>query len=77
MTGVLLASGVEDEDLERCRQVEVESGLLAVTRVDDLLAARYLGDSTRAARAAFVELWTILRPAVSGAPAVAPRIWHT
>ncbi len=77
VTGVLLASGVGDDDLQRCRQVEAASGLLAVTQVDDLLAARYLGDSTRAARAAFVALWTILRPTVSGTQAVAPRIWST
>lgn len=42
-----------------------------------VLAARYLGDGSEAARQWFVALWQILRPACCGRGAVAPRIWNT
>ncbi len=60
----------------RCRSgPEVGEG--AVTRLPDLLVARDLGPSAEAARAWFVALWAVLRPAIVGRPAAVPRIWHT
>ena len=50
---------------------------LAVTRLPGLLIARYLGDSSEEALRAFMQLWTLLRPAVCGREAVEPRIWRT
>ena len=50
----------------------------AVSRIGPkLLVARYLGASAAEARAAFAALWAMLRPAVAGRSAVAPRIWAT
>lgn len=48
-----------------------------ITIPPGLLIARYLGDSSEAARLWFAELWKILRPACCGRPAVLPRIWNT
>lgn len=48
-----------------------------ITAPPGLLIARYLGDSSEAARLWFAELWKILRPAGCGRPAVLPRIWNT
>lgn len=48
-----------------------------VTQVADLLVGRYLGDSTEQAFRQFTNLWRVLRPAVAGREAVAPRIWST
>ncbi len=45
---------------------------LAVTRLPELLVARYLGDSSEEALQAFAALWKALRPT-----AVEPRIWRT
>jgi len=39
--------------------------------------ARYLGDSSEAAKAILARVWTKLRPALAGRDAVEPRIWKT
>lgn len=49
----------------------------AVTHLPGLLVARYLGDSSEEAFAAFTRVWTLLRPVVAGRDAVPPRIWST
>ncbi len=49
----------------------------AITALPDLLVARYLGDSSEAARLWFAALWAVLRPACCGRPAILPRIWNT
>jgi urease accessory protein len=54
---------------------EVQS--LAVTQLPGVLIARYLGDSSEQAKKLFARLWTVLRPAVFGREAQAPRIWNT
>lgn len=50
---------------------------LAVTQLPGLLIARYRGDSSEEALRAFTELWTLIRPSVTGRAAVPPRIWAT
>jgi urease accessory protein len=39
--------------------------------------ARYLGDSSEEAFQCFSTIWSTLRPALLGRPAVEPRIWST
>jgi urease accessory protein len=75
----LLAAAPEigDDVLRACRDIAPREGRGAVTRLPSLLAARYLGDSSEAARAYFVSLWRLLRPALLGREAVEPRIWST
>lgn len=68
----LVAAG-EGFDLAACRAV----GGLAVTRVPGVLVARYLGDSSEIAKQLFARLWAVLRPALFGRAAHAPRIWST
>ena len=50
---------------------------IALTRLPQLLAARYLGDSGEEAKELFVRLWSVLRPALTGSTAIAPRLWAT
>jgi len=50
---------------------------LALTRLPNLLAARYLGDSGEQAKQAFAGMWQVLRPALAGHAAVTPRLWST
>ena len=52
-------------------------GDLGITHIDDLLIARYLGDSTETARNLFITLWKCLRPAILMRPPREPRIWST
>jgi urease accessory protein len=47
------------------------------TRLPGLVVARYLGDSTEEAFAAFTAAWSLLRPAYAGRAAMLPRIWST
>lgn len=68
----LLAAG-PGINVQACRRIDG----LAVTLLPDLLVARYLGDSSEAARQKFVEIWKILRPMLLGRPACEPRIWST
>lgn len=79
VTGTLIAAGADADDalLAACRAVPAEGGLCGVTRLPGLLVARYRGDCTQAARAWFVHLWALIRPAVTGRPAQTPRIWNT
>lgn len=60
-----------------CRAEHPAEGSHAVTLLPGMLVARYLGDSSAAAKAYFVRLWRRLRPALAGRDAVEPRIWLT
>jgi urease accessory protein len=64
--------------LESLRPIAPNDGAgHAITALPDLLVARYLGDSSEAARLWFAALWAVLRPACCGRPAILPRIWNT
>ncbi|MGB4062636.1 MAG: urease accessory protein UreD [Azonexus sp.] len=64
--------------LEACRKVvPVDGANHGLSALPGMLVARYLGDSSEAARLWFADLWSILRPACCGRPAVTPRIWNT
>ncbi|MBS1132172.1 MAG: Urease accessory protein UreD [Proteobacteria bacterium] len=64
--------------LEACRKIIPADGANhGLSALPGMLVARYLGDSSEAARLWFAELWAILRPACCGRPAVTPRIWNT
>lgn len=75
--GTLLAAApsMENEFLRDCREEMPDS--IAMTLLPGLLVARYLGDSSEEAFRCFTALWSKLRPALLGRPAVEPRIWST
>jgi urease accessory protein len=77
--GTLFAScpNLHQELLNETRKPEPEEGRGAVTMLPGILLARYLGDSSEAARRYFIALWRILRPALTGREAIEPRIWRT
>jgi urease accessory protein len=77
--GTMLAAapGIGRELLTACRAEQPSAGESAVTLLPDLLVARYLGDSSEAARHYFIRLWRRLRPALCGRASVEPRIWNT
>lgn len=80
VSATLLAVGnIDVALLSACRAIiPEEAGILyGLTLLPDLLVARYLGHSSEAARSWMVELWRLLRPAMTGRDAHLPRIWHT
>jgi urease accessory protein len=81
VSATLLAAGhnIDAALLANCREKlgnEAESQY-GITALPKLLVARYLGHSSEAARAWFIELWKVLRPALAGREAQLPRIWST
>lgn len=78
-TLIACGPGLAADALAGCRAVATtEPGARhGVTRLPDLLVARYLGHSSEAARHWFTRLWHVLRPALIGCEASAPRIWNT
>ena len=77
--GTLFAccSNLNHELVVEMRKIAPETGRGAVTLLPGILLARYLGDSTEAARRYFIALWRILRPELAGRDAIEPRIWST
>lgn len=63
--------------LADCREIAASRGDGATTLLPGLLVGRYLGESSEAAKNYFTKLWQVVRPALIGRPAVAPRIWRT
>jgi urease accessory protein len=77
--GTMMVGGVDVDGsvLAACRAAAPTSGAGAVTRLPQLLVARYRGDCAHAARTYFATLWRLLRPVLAGREAVPPRIWNT
>jgi len=77
--GTLFASflNFEKKILDNLRELQPNPGAGAVTLLPGILLARYLGDSSEAARRYFAALWRVLRPALTGRDVIEPRIWQT
>ena len=77
--GTLLCAGFDADDalLAACRALPCAPGEGGVTRLPGLLVARYRGACSQSARAWFVHLWSLVRPAMTGRAAQPPRIWAT
>ena len=76
--GTMVATGaISRELLDACRAERPEEGEPGITCPPGLFVARYLGDSSEAARHYFQRLWKHVRPAINGRDAHAPRIWST
>ena len=80
VSATLLAAGrdIPDDLLAACRELPAGAGALCgVTRLPQLLIARWLGDAGEDARRYCMRVWSLLRPALKRACAVPPRIWST
>src|SRR5262249_50305336 len=78
VSGAFLAAGkVGAQEVASCREVSPTAGEAAVTLLPGVLLARYLGDSSEAAKRYFTALWLRLRPALTGRAGQEPRIWRT
>ncbi len=78
--GTFLLAGIEISKLalDECRAaVATGKAKWGVTRLPDLLVARYLGPSAEDARKYFISIWKIVRPLYSQREMQMPRIWAT
>jgi len=76
-TLIAAAPGLDAALVGTCRKLDPAPGQGSVSLLPDVLVARYLGGSSEAAKRYFASLWALLRPALFGREAVAPRIWQT
>ena len=76
-TLAVAAPVIEDAWISQARAHQPREGEGAVTRLPGVLLVRYRGDASEAAREYFHAVWSSLRPAVLGRPAIVPRIWRT
>jgi urease accessory protein len=74
---LVMAGAMSDEVLSACREVVCCEGDGAITRLPEVVVARYRGDSASAARTYFANLWRLLRPLVAGRAVLIPRIFST
>ena len=82
VAGTLLAVGrdIPQALLEAAREAVADhagASHIALTRLPQALAARYIGYSSEEAKELFVMVWRVLRPALTGREAVLPRLWAT
>lgn len=68
--GTLVATCDSPSILRECTKIA------PTTVLEGLLVSRYIGDSTEEAFNRLTQLWAVLRPALTGREAVAPRIWR-
>lgn len=77
-TMLLAGTDIDVELLTRLRQVTVGDGIGGgISTLPGMFVARCLARYAEPARHYFTALWGLLRPAVSGRAALAPRIWST
>lgn len=79
VSATFLAAGFEADAalLQHCRALAVrdDGSRHGVTWLPGVLCARYLGHSSEGAFGWFSALWALLRPALLGRAAQAPRLW--
>ena len=75
---LIVTGEIDAELMEACRDLAEHSPVRGdVTQLPGLVVARCLAEEALHARAWLIELWKLLRPALLGREAVAPRIWST
>ncbi len=80
VSGFFLAGPFADalpEELREALRAACEGMHAALTCTGPMVVGRYLGGSAEAARRQFTRWWQLLRPALLGREACAPRIWLT
>jgi urease accessory protein len=79
VSGTLVAAGsdIGAELLSACRAITPRGvdSRVGITRIPKILLVRYLGHSSQDAFDWFTSVWKVLRPALLGQLAIAPRLW--
>ena len=80
LTATLIATHCAEEQLTGVQELFAQlsiKGQISVTLKEDLLICRFLGEQAEHARACFIEVWKLIRPAIMQYEAHIPRIWNT
>lgn len=78
VTASFWAGPVEQDLFQKIRdQLNITDPFVGMTLLDNLLVARYLGQSPQNAKEVFLSIRTLLWPALCGREAIMPRIWNT
>ncbi len=81
VSGTFSAFPLQHEVLEAVREcVRIATTgrvLCSVTLKNQVLVCRYLGDEVESGRRFFIDVWKLVRRAMFGIQACAPRIWRT
>lgn len=83
--GTLIATHVSQDLLDEVRELiskhndnsEEDQTVIGLTRVDDILIARCLGEYSEQISNSLKQIWSILRPEILNRKACHPRIWST
>ena len=77
--GTMFIVGLPRDDLllGELRQIAEAEMHCALTWLDDLLIARWVGQDIERGRQVFTHIWSRLRPTYSSNAAIKPRIWNT
>jgi urease accessory protein len=76
-TFVAVMPASSDTMMAALRTLAPAQGEGSVTRLPEVVVARYLGESMEAAGAYFMDAWSIVRPLLTGLAAMRPRIFST
>ncbi len=77
-TFIVAGMAIGRDALDFCRAVApIGDCRLGVTAMGEVFVARCLAQTSEAARACFLQMWTHLRPQYARVPARMPRIWAT
>jgi urease accessory protein len=80
LTATLIATHCKEEQLKEVQDLFASmtiKGHFSVTLKEDILICRFLGEQAEHARACFIEVWKLIRPAIMKYSAHIPRIWNT
>ena len=84
--GTLIATDVTQKSLDKVREFMADNDSnseskdhiqIGITRIDDILIARCLGEYSEQISTRLKQIWSILRPEVLKREACHPRIWST
>jgi urease accessory protein len=75
--GTMLASPATAANVDAVRALLDDKPFAAASLVDGVLVLRALAPQAAPIRELFIAAWRLLRPAIIGRPAHAPRIWST
>lgn len=76
-TFVAVAPRIDDTMIAALRDIAPSQGEAAITRLPEVLVARYRGESIEAGSAHLAAVWSALRTILTGRAALRPRIWNT
>ena len=77
--GSMVVAGRDADDaiVEAARKALGDDAGAGVTRVGEVLIARWVGNRIERGRGVFTRLWSVLRPWYAGRDVTVPRIWAT